>query len=129
MTGIRAPEMRAFPFKAITAAHVPRIYFAAIVNGAVPSAVSDRSSTPGLKKKVLGQEIPGLIFKSFISFESIIANVRALLPLQLIPQSRVLVKLLVAELVKNVHKYYGTRRIIVIFPRVHHWTISYFLLL
>jgi len=43
--GIRAPEMRVFPFKAIAAAHVQYqcIYFAALVNGAVRLAVSERS--------------------------------------------------------------------------------------
>jgi hypothetical protein len=49
--GIRAPELRVFPFKATTAAHVPHIYFAAIVNGAFRSAVSDRSGTSDLKNK------------------------------------------------------------------------------
>ena len=60
--GIRSPEMQVFPFKIITATHVPTyMYSAALVNGAVRSAASDRSGTPDLKKYIyiyicLGQE-------------------------------------------------------------------------
>jgi pectin methylesterase-like acyl-CoA thioesterase len=47
--GIRAPELQVFPFKIIKAAQYQGIYFTAVVNRAVRSAVSDRSGTSDLK--------------------------------------------------------------------------------
>jgi hypothetical protein len=33
-------------------------------------------------------------------------------------------KLAVADLVKKFHAFYGTRKFIIVFAEVHHWTVS-----
>jgi len=52
----------------------------------------------------------------FFSFEA---------PLPLTPWSRVLEKMIVTQLVKKFTAFYGTRRFITVFTRLHHWSPSW----